>query len=97
MSVYTGRSRGYSSSKGGAFASQRQYGTSPSIEEPPKRDLLEGLLPGLLNNIGQPVASAVSVDIEDLQCIGSYNWVNNTKPTIIVPGILTVAPRMIPS
>ncbi|KAK7689954.1 hypothetical protein QCA50_006594 [Cerrena zonata] len=86
MSVYTGRSRGYSSSKGGAFAPQRQYGTSPSIEEPPKRDLLEGLLPGLLNNIGQPVASAVSVDIEDLQCIGSYNWVNNTKPTIIVPG-----------
>ena len=26
------------------------------------------------------------IEIKDLECIGSYNWVEATQPTIIVPG-----------
>lgn len=87
MSAHTGYGRGYKYSRGGTSPAQRQYGSTSHFQEPPSRDLLEGLLPAVLNNIGKPGHSSARADIEDLQCIGSYNWTNNIKPTIIVPGM----------
>ena len=90
MSAYTGSGRGYNYSDGGA---QRQYNITygtPSIQGPAERDLLEGLLPGVLSTIAKPRIGISKIDIEDLKCIGSYNWTNESNPTIIVPGMRSI-------
>ena len=47
-----------------------------------------GLLKGVLEIISPPILEGSEKDIvpEDLVYIGSYNWVDSPKPTIIVPG-----------
>jgi hypothetical protein len=47
-----------------------------------------GLLMGVLETLSPPILEGSERDIvpEDLTYIGSYNWVDSPKPTIIVPG-----------
>lgn len=55
---------------------------------PADRDILEGLLPSPVQTIEKPAACADAdeIRVRDLKYIGSYNWVESQKPTIIVPG-----------
>ncbi|KAF7982174.1 hypothetical protein HWV62_29949 [Athelia sp. TMB] len=51
------------------------------------RDLLEGLKFHVTRIIPKPpLLDEGELKIKDLECIGSYNWLNTTQPTIIVPG-----------
>ena len=51
-------------------------------------DPTSGLLKGVLEALSPPILEGSERDIipEDLAYIGSYNWVDSPKPTIIVPG-----------
>ena len=57
---------------------------------PADRDILDGLLPSPIQTVAKPSASADAdeIKVDDLKYIGSYNWVESQKPTIIVPGKL---------
>jgi hypothetical protein len=74
--------------------------SSPSL--PADRDILEGLLPLHVSIVAKPSASANAdekkIKVQDLKYIGSYNWVESQKPTIIVPGkIARDSPMVLPS
>lgn len=60
-----------------------------------KNDPTSGLLKEVLETVSLPTLEGYERDIvpEDLVYIGSYNWVDSPKPTIIVPGQWGVAPR----
>ena len=72
----------------------RRTRASFSVPSTPKlpadRDILDGLLPSPIQTVTKPSASADDdeVKVNDLKYIGSYNWVEAQKPTIIVPGKL---------
>ncbi|EIW52480.1 uncharacterized protein TRAVEDRAFT_61376 [Trametes versicolor FP-101664 SS1] len=58
---------------------------------PPDRDLKEGLVSTPLQTLSKPQAvripqSGTAIQPERLKYIGSYNWVEEATPTIIVPG-----------
>lgn len=58
---------------------------------PPDRDLKEGLVPTALQTLSRPQTtntpqSGTAIQPEKLKYIGSYNWVDEVTPTIIVPG-----------
>ncbi|CAL1713702.1 unnamed protein product [Somion occarium] len=61
--------------------------SDPSIEQPVPRDIDEGLLPGVLRTLSRPRdVFNREVSITNLEYLGSYNWVDEAHPTIIVPG-----------
>jgi len=62
--------------------------STPRISLPADREILDGLLPSTIQTIGKPLAmtDADEIALRDLKYIGSYNWVESEKPTIIVPG-----------
>ena len=57
---------------------------------PAERDMFEGLVPSPIRSVARPRTSADTdeneIRVKDLEYIGSYNWVEAQKPTIIVPG-----------
>jgi hypothetical protein len=52
--------------------------------------MFEGLVPSPIRSVARPRTSADTdeneIRVKDLEYIGSYNWVEAQKPTIIVPG-----------
>ena len=63
--------------------------STPLNTLPPDRDIMEGLHTTPLQTITIPLPGDEDGDIKitDYDFIGSYNWTNNTTPTIIVPGM----------
>ena len=61
-------------------------GSSPQL--PPDRNITDGLAPSAIQTIKKPVADPTDEEIKitDLSYIGSFNWVEASVPTIIVPG-----------
>lgn len=58
---------------------------------PPERSLIEGLNPNPVKTLARPTPQEVSdkvVAVRNLNYIGSFNWTNATKPTVIIPGSL---------
>ncbi|KAJ6476110.1 hypothetical protein C8R45DRAFT_873376, partial [Mycena sanguinolenta] len=77
------------------YASKRGRGSSrfsnsaPSAPLSSDRDIIEGLRPTPLQTISIPAISTAAkepVAISGLESIGSYNWMNASSPTIMVPG-----------
>ncbi|KAJ7505929.1 hypothetical protein B0H11DRAFT_361862 [Mycena galericulata] len=68
--------------------SSRFSNSAPSTPLAPDRDIMEGLRPKPLQDMGIPTipSAAKPVAVVGLETIGSYNWVKATSPTIIVPG-----------
>ncbi|KAK0506822.1 hypothetical protein EDD18DRAFT_1343282 [Armillaria luteobubalina] len=52
----------------------------------PKRDITDGLTGSPISTLTVPAADEGVVAIKDVQYIGSYNWTDNSSPTILVPG-----------
>lgn len=63
--------------------------------EPSSRDLHEGLLPSILYSIERPEAGSYRSDINHVRCIGSYDWIDDAKPTIVVPGKFSLMGRSV--
>ncbi|OCH92808.1 hypothetical protein OBBRIDRAFT_790819 [Obba rivulosa] len=60
---------------------------STALSLPPDRDLLEGLSVTPLQVLEKPKEMVgQDIQLKDFQYIGSYNWTNSERPTIIVPG-----------
>jgi len=77
------RGRGTSQFRG----SNRPFATSTNAT--PGRDLHEGLFRTSIQTVSKPTVSdieVVNIQIGDLTYLGSYNWIDGERPTIIVPG-----------
>ncbi|KAK7685792.1 hypothetical protein QCA50_011138 [Cerrena zonata] len=74
-----GPTRGNVRGRGGFHSSQRE-------NLPRDRKILGGLLPIEDSLRVSTTADTDPVTIEDLHYIGSYNWMDKQKPTILVPG-----------
>lgn len=78
--------------QGGASRGTRKpsYSTpTNTVSLPPDRDLMEGLPSIAIRTISKPqvdVSVGNAVKPEDVKYVGSYNWVEESTPTIIVPG-----------
>ena len=61
------------------------------VRLPPKRELTEGLSQTVKRTLERPTVSMNSGDVpikpENLKYVASYNWVDESRPTIIVPGV----------
>ncbi|KZT12263.1 uncharacterized protein LAESUDRAFT_809076 [Laetiporus sulphureus 93-53] len=54
---------------------------------PPDRELDDGLEKKPIKTLSKPTdSSGKDIVIKQLEYLGSYNWTNETKPTILVPG-----------
>ncbi|KAH9943639.1 hypothetical protein B0H21DRAFT_823623 [Amylocystis lapponica] len=53
---------------------------------PADKDIKDGLLAVPLETLSIPADTDNTVEITDLQYLGSYNWIDSAQPTIIVPG-----------
>lgn len=62
---------------------------SPSQFNIPDRDIKEGLSENSLPRLDKPTPFPKDIYIKDLEYVGSYNWVEAIKPTIIIPGMYT--------
>ncbi|KAH9919325.1 uncharacterized protein B0H18DRAFT_1096175 [Fomitopsis serialis] len=69
-------------------ASGGQVASSPALSSlPPERTLSEGLSSTPVKTIAKPATTSGKViAIKQFEYIGSFNWTNSSKPTIIVPG-----------
>lgn len=64
-----------------------------AVSLPPDRDLMEGLRSVAIRTLSKPqvdVHTGNAVKPENVKYIGSYNWVEESTPTIIVPGMYTL-------
>ncbi|KAK0448469.1 uncharacterized protein EV420DRAFT_1711802 [Desarmillaria tabescens] len=52
----------------------------------PKRDITEGLTANPISTLAVPAEDEEIAAIKDVRYIGSYNWMDNPSPTILVPG-----------
>ncbi|KAF8194433.1 hypothetical protein K438DRAFT_1919159 [Mycena galopus ATCC 62051] len=68
--------------------SGRFSNSAPQVPQPPERDIMEGLRSTPLQTLAIPTitSTAENVTIKGLESIGSYNWMNASSPTIMVPG-----------
>ncbi|KAM5540765.1 hypothetical protein V8D89_005409 [Ganoderma adspersum] len=65
------------------------YSTANIVSLPPDRDLMEGLRSVAIQTISKPqvdVSTGNPIKPENVKYIGSYNWEEESTPTIIVPG-----------
>ena len=76
------------------------YSTSANIVSlPPDRDLMEGLRSVAIQTISKPqvnVSTSNPIKPENVKYIGSYNWEEESTPTIIVPGTCAVSHAYVP-
>ncbi|RDX48823.1 hypothetical protein OH76DRAFT_630773 [Lentinus brumalis] len=88
--IYTSRGSNYGGSTRGSRGSSNYRSTTtrdPTL--PPDRDLMEGLGRDAVRTLSKPSVDSSKGDPvkpEDVQYLGSYNWVEEVQPTIIVPG-----------
>ena len=58
---------------------------------PPDRNLMEGLSSTVIRTLTRPVvamkSSDESIKPKHLKYVASYNWVDESQPTIIIPGM----------
>ncbi|KAI8986168.1 hypothetical protein BD414DRAFT_51449 [Trametes punicea] len=85
------RGRGRSSGYRGNYRGQSTARLGPLPTLPPDRIIEEGLESEALQTLAKPSPTSTSqgsraIKPENLRYIGSYNWVEETTPTIIVPG-----------
>ncbi|KAH9932793.1 uncharacterized protein BXZ73DRAFT_46733 [Epithele typhae] len=89
-SNYSSRGRPTGSSYRGRGSHSSYSSKQPSYPPlPPDRVLTEGLTRIAICTLNKPSASStpgVTIKPENLKYIGSYNWVDELSPTIIVPG-----------
>ncbi|KAI0049458.1 hypothetical protein FA95DRAFT_1489223 [Auriscalpium vulgare] len=75
--------------RGGYQRSTYSHRSKAPPGAPPDREILDGLSPSI-ERINVPTTFAMklskSTDIRSLEFVGSYNWVDSARPTIIVPG-----------
>lgn len=70
-------------------------GTSTSERKIQRRDISEGLIVPPIGTLDKPEATAgEDIVLKDVTHVGSYNWTNAKKPTIIVPGALSHVPTL---
>ncbi|KAI0738902.1 hypothetical protein C8Q80DRAFT_1112906 [Daedaleopsis nitida] len=96
MSYYSGSgsysTRGRGSSYRGRGGGYSSYRPPTHVSLPPDRDLMEGLRPTAVHTLSKPTAGAsasagaAAVKPQNVEYIGSYSWVDEAQPTIIVPG-----------
>lgn len=84
MSSYRGRGRPSNFSQ--------SWRTQRAADRPGDRDITDGLLPVPSQTLKVPKGKTLppgDVKVENLQYIGSYNWVKGSEanPTMIVPGM----------
>lgn len=78
----------------GGYAGHKFGGgqSAPALSSlPPERSLTEGLHPIPVKTLARPTSQQISnnvVAVKNLEYIGSFNWTNATKPTVIIPGPL---------
>ena len=100
MSSHYGNYTSSGSSYRGDRRESRGYGYGGHRSEsddnptlPPDRDLMENLNEDVVCTISKPSvesSTAKAVKPENVKYIGSYNWVEEEQPTIIVPGTFIV-------
>ncbi|KAI0770637.1 hypothetical protein C8Q74DRAFT_1317829 [Fomes fomentarius] len=76
----------YRGSRGGSTSYHRDY---TEVSLPPDRNIPDGLQSTAIRTISKPTVSASSggpVKPENVKFLGSYNWVEEPNPTMIVPG-----------
>ena len=85
---YPGGNTGYR--PGGVRTTVSSYRSRPNgVILPRDRDLMSGLHGEAIQAISKPQVDAASAGVirpENVKYIGSYNWVDEASPTIIVPG-----------
>ena len=67
----------------------RSYTPADFPQLPADRDIYEGLAYDTIQTLSKPeidVTSGESIRPKDVAYLGSYNWVDESHPTIIVPG-----------
>ncbi|TBU44042.1 hypothetical protein BD309DRAFT_959331 [Dichomitus squalens] len=83
-----GRSTGYRT--GGPRGPLSPYRTRANVVSlPPDRSLMDGLHGEAIRTLSKPQvdpSTEIAVRPENVKYIGSYNWVEEASPTIIVPG-----------
>ena len=81
--------RGRGSRASSITAASRQSVRNDSL--PPDREISEGLQLKAIQSITKPSTTqgVGSVEAREVRFIGSYNWVDAVKPTMIVPGELS--------
>ena len=88
--------------RGGGIRGTRNpsYSTSANIVSlPPDRDLMEGLRSVAIQTISKPqvnVSTGNPIKPENVKYVGSYNWEEESMPTITVPGTCTVPLSNVP-
>lgn len=69
------------------FPSHISYPVAAQTALTSDREMKEGLDLAPLKTLTKPtVASATALQLKNIAYVGSYNWIEATKPTIIVPG-----------
>lgn len=79
--------RGGTASRGRKFDGAQFAPALSSL--PPERSLTEGLHPIPIKTVARPTSQQASknvIAVRNLEYIGSFNWTNATKPTVIIPG-----------
>ena len=82
MSTRASAYRGLNYGRGGTFRASERIGYSASLG----RDELQpgNLIIGL--NATDILPSSGPAQLSNFQCIASYNWLDKSEPTILVPG-----------
>ena len=73
----------------GSYSSHGASSPSDHVALPPDRDITQGLRKTPIRIFIKPVASVSPGEVikpENVKYVGSYNWVDEPHPTIIVPG-----------
>lgn len=80
-------SGGSSGGSSGGPGSYRSYTPADFPQLPEDRDITEGLVLKAIQSLSKPnVEENDRVKPKDVIYLGSYNWVDESHPTIIVPG-----------
>ena len=83
--------RNFNTSRGSRGYRRGTYGSHPHYEkkEPSAEQLMKGL-ESKVETIPVPSEAGQSspVSIQGLKAVASYNWLDATTPTIIVPGMI---------
>ncbi|KAI1783569.1 hypothetical protein LXA43DRAFT_1131139 [Ganoderma leucocontextum] len=89
---YYNRPSGNTGYRGGGSRNRGSFSSSTSADTvslPPDRDLMEGLRRQAVQTLSRPQVDTTTgnpVKPENVKYLGSYNWVEESTPTIIVPG-----------
>lgn len=84
-----GQRRGWRGGSRGAYSDLGGFtgGSYSGASVQPDREIRDGLTARHIKTFSKPEpVDEANIAIKDLTYIGSYNWINAKKPTIIIPG-----------